>query len=449
MTKAPPDPTSDDRDRVGIRRRWSKVEEYLVWYTQSFSAARIFGFRNREGAYLLLAFGVLLTATFLVSREVMHALTWVRWMVGGLAACYVLDSLAVNTSITFITRRPIHNLRSIALTLFNVLNVTLAFSALYAIERWCFRDPPIEFVDAIYFSLLTLTTVGHGDPGGECPTSAKLTVVTHVIVSLYFLAVVLTTVVSWASRPNDSVPSAPSRQPEGNDRLATPRKRPLRASACIALISALATVAIAILTYVYVDYSGKQWVAMQDALHHSREALKVTERAYVNLGFANGKFMELLPLQVGQPIRVAIHLNNSGRLPATRVVTNYGIGLPKPDGSRENRQWPFHHVTTCDPRRDDLSKHPDWIETIIPANGLEIRYLTSPDPKLSKSDIDAINAGGEISVMGFIEYCDGFDHVQCLSFCASYKADARKDFVPCLRGVLNYCPAGFGPPGPL
>jgi hypothetical protein len=198
----------------------------------------------------------------------------------------------------------------------------------------------------------------------------------------------------------------------------------------------------------YTSVAFLQYCNMRDSLKHTREALRISERAYVNFGFADGKFMRLFPLEVGKPIMVAVQLQNSGRVPATRVVVNYGISRPIKPGMNESLQSsPYHHVTSCDPRKDDLSKHPDWIESIIPANAVETRYLFVPNDKLSPADIDTIKSlNSEIAVIGFVQYCDGFDKVQCMSFCASYKDDVRKDFVPCLRGITDYCPLGFEPP---
>jgi hypothetical protein len=182
----------------------------------------------------------------------------------------------------------------------------------------------------------------------------------------------------------------------------------------------------------YTSVAFLQYRNMQESLKHTKEALRITERAYVSFRFADGKFMRLFPLEVGKPIMVAVHLQNSGRVPATRVVVNYGISRPIKPGMNQTLQSPsFHHVTSCDPRNDDLSKHPDWVESIIPANAAETRYLFVPSDRLSNADIDTIkNLGSEIVVIGFVEYCDGFDKVRCMSFCAGYKNDARKDFVP-------------------
>jgi hypothetical protein len=198
---------------------------------------------------------------------------------------------------------------------------------------------------------------------------------------------------------------------------------------------------------VYAYYAKGQLEAMIKTNQQTRDALVITERAYVNFGFSNGKFMRLFPLEVGKPIMVGVHLHNSGRLPATRVILNYGISRPFGPGT-QTRQIVPHHITSCDPAKDDLSSHPDWTESIISANATETRYLLVPTDKLTADEITTVRAQrSEIAVLGTLEYCDGFGHIRCSMFCASYKDDVRRDFVPCLRGVTDSCYPGFAPPG--
>src|SRR6266852_5684563 len=150
-------------------------------------------------------------------------------------------------------------------------------------------------------------------------------------------------------------------------------------------------VATLLVVSIYSFVAFLQYRNMQESLKHTRDALHITERAYVNFGFSGGKFMRLFPLEVGKPIMVAANLQNSGRLPATRVVVNYGISRPIKVGANQTLQSPFwHHITSCDPSRDDLSKHPDWVESIIPANATEMRYLFVPTDRLARADIDTI-----------------------------------------------------------
>ncbi len=185
------------------------------------------------------------------------------------------------------------------------------------------------------------------------------------------------------------------------------------------------------------------YCTMRESLDNTREALKITERAYVYLAFSNGKLMKLVTLKENEPIRVAIYLQNSGRLPATRVVVNYGISIPKGQTNETRPNRPYN-LTTCDPSVEKLVEHPYWVESIIPGGVTETRYLFAPDLLLTRSDFaQIVNARKEIAVLGAIQYCDGFGRIQCSMFCVSYKSDDRQDFVPCLRGVLDYCPVGF------
>jgi Ca2+/Na+ antiporter len=109
--------------------------------------------------------------------------------------------MLVNTTITFISRQPIHELRSVLLTLLNVLNVGLAYGVIYAAQRESF-DEPLSALQAVYFSFVTLTTLGYGDirPGGVHAWAGQVTVILELMTALYLLAAVLTVVVSWAQR---------------------------------------------------------------------------------------------------------------------------------------------------------------------------------------------------------------------------------------------------------
>ena len=117
------------------------------------------------------------------------------------AAYYVLDSILVNTSITFVSKQPIHPLRSVLLTLLNVFNVALAYAVAYTAQREAF-ERPLGGIQAIYFSFVTLTTLGYGDikPDGPCAWTGQLTVVLELMTGLYLLAGVLAVVVSWAQQ---------------------------------------------------------------------------------------------------------------------------------------------------------------------------------------------------------------------------------------------------------
>lgn len=193
------DPPREDRDRARIRAFWARVEKILLTYAQGFSAVRTLHLLNREGFYLVGATAVLISQAIFAGWPCIP-LPWSYLLVLP-AAYYVVDSVLVNTSITFISQQPIHHLRSVLLTLLNVFNVALAYAVAYAAQREAFAQP-LNGIQSIYFSFVTLTTLGYGDikPDGPCPWMGQLTVVLELITGLYLLAGVLTVVVSWAQR---------------------------------------------------------------------------------------------------------------------------------------------------------------------------------------------------------------------------------------------------------
>ncbi len=153
------------------------------------------------------------------------------------------------------------------------------------------------------------------------------------------------------------------------------------------VITAIATGMLMILTWRYVQYSRAQWETMQDTLRQSKDNFVGTQRAYVNIGSQDGRTMRLLPLEVGKPVTIAIYLQNSGHVPASRVIVN-ASAQPLINGMRSGSvKW--HHITDCNPEKDALDQHPDWEESIIPAGSAQTRYIFS-DSKLSPADIEAI-----------------------------------------------------------
>ena len=95
-------------------------------------------------------------------------------------------------------------------------------------------------------------------------------------------------------------------------------------------VTALATVAIVMLTFVYVKYSKKQWETMQDTL-------QVSQRAYVTIGRKDGVVADfVVPKDPNQNAELLIYFQNSGRLPAKfswgTMVSFLGQGSKKKSG---------------------------------------------------------------------------------------------------------------------
>ncbi len=178
-----------------IRRFWARGLKFLKWYSRN-SAAWQFHLGYREGFYLIGAFIVLLALVWAAIRFPVESTLYVC---AAVALYYIADSLVVNTWITFVSRSPLVPIRSMLLTLLNLVNITLAFAVLYAGQADSFKDQRLTFGTAIYFSVVTITTVGYGD---IVPVHrwAKITAIGELAVGLYFLAAVLSMVVQWNQR---------------------------------------------------------------------------------------------------------------------------------------------------------------------------------------------------------------------------------------------------------
>jgi len=189
---------SDDRDKDSIQTFWRSIERILMTYSR-FSAVRLLHFKDHEGLYLAISSLVLIGLIALASWSVVP--NWLSFLIALPAVYYVIDAVLANTVITFISQQPIHPLRSILLTLLNILNVGLSFAVFYASLRNAFTDS-LSFIKSIYFSFATLATLGYGDikPDGSSAWSGQLVVVLELITGFFILACVLNVVISWAHR---------------------------------------------------------------------------------------------------------------------------------------------------------------------------------------------------------------------------------------------------------
>jgi hypothetical protein len=180
-----------------IRNFWNTAEDRLSGYTAERSLVRRLRRKNREGRYMLESFVVLVVFTWVATTWTGGSPTWTRVLSAGLPVGYLLDSAIVNTSIVFVTRDPIHPLRSVLLTFVAFVNVGVAFAAIYALEQ-CLKHAQ-SFHEFVYFSFITLATIGFGDivPSGQL---SRWTVVAEVLTGLYFLAAVFSTVTAWPQR---------------------------------------------------------------------------------------------------------------------------------------------------------------------------------------------------------------------------------------------------------
>jgi hypothetical protein len=171
--------------------------------------------RTRGEGWLRLT-GVLAAAT-LVASIVAAALGADRLTVALTAVAVLLVCVGVTVAIgRVLLRRPAADLQTVLGALTIYLLLALLFSALHQFFAAALGQPYVNGISHaadtaayLYFSVITLTTVGLGDLTPACPAARAVTMAEALVGQLYLVAVVGTVVGNWA-RPRRAGQSAPS-----------------------------------------------------------------------------------------------------------------------------------------------------------------------------------------------------------------------------------------------
>jgi hypothetical protein len=137
---------------------WGCVRKKLCQYEAKYSPSRWFkdwgGFlTGREGIYVI----VRLITVFVIS-------VWMPTILKvSVASLAIIDVVLYHTAVVFVTQTVTDKLRNVFLTFISFFSLVISFSAFYITQSHCF-EPSIENINqAIYFSFMTITTVGYGD----------------------------------------------------------------------------------------------------------------------------------------------------------------------------------------------------------------------------------------------------------------------------------------------
>jgi hypothetical protein len=174
---------------------WEKIESLFCRYEREWSPAAWKCFVYREGSYLLVRFITLCLFLYVITNK----LRLLNFIILILTIYLLLDILISNTSIAFVTMKPINTLRSFFLTLFAFSHVIVAYGILYKFFGDQFNSPMCN-TQVIYFSTVTITTLGYGD---YAPTGlvAQWLVVLQVLTGVFFLAGVIARIISLKNAP--------------------------------------------------------------------------------------------------------------------------------------------------------------------------------------------------------------------------------------------------------
>jgi hypothetical protein len=92
-----------------------------------------------------------------------------------------------NTSIAFVTRNPINNLRSFIFTFFTFIHVVVIYGIFYKFLQHQLSEN-MSNLQVLYFGIVTITTLGYGDFVPEkWGTMAQIIVTLELLTGLFFI----------------------------------------------------------------------------------------------------------------------------------------------------------------------------------------------------------------------------------------------------------------------
>lgn len=164
-------------------------------------------------------------------------------------------------------------------------------------------------------------------------------------------------------------------------------------------ITAIATVVIAALTFIYAWYSRRQWQVAQDTL-------QVGQRAYITVGRKDGTIAEFIPSKdPKQKAELVLYFQNSGRLPAK---LNWGASLAIPDNFTKDSKpiglTLIHPFKLMGRARDKKTGSISGQEADATIAGDSI--FGGVVGEIEQDRLPEFSVDADIMIIGSFEYCD-------------------------------------------
>ena len=187
---------------------WQKIESFLQDYEKVYAPMHWFRnwgglTRGKQGRYVFLRFVVLVG--LYVAAFYLPLYAWSKMSMALVAIYSIADMVVLPTSYAFGGIHPMRPLRALALVFTNYISICVAFGLVYVtLCRSSFNIHP-DLFDLAYFSCTTMTALGLGDILPLRHTVlVRVLVISEVLIGLYFWAVLVGMIISWAVRETES-----------------------------------------------------------------------------------------------------------------------------------------------------------------------------------------------------------------------------------------------------
>jgi len=205
--------------RGSAAKFWLRRESDIVQFETRYSPMRWFkdwkGFtKGRAGYYMIVRFLVLIgfvLAAFYLPEECSIEYIILKLLLIFLVSGLILDIMIVNTSVAFITRNSKDPLRAAVFLVFAFFHLIEAFSVFYLLSSSSFTGQLKDsLIRAVYFSAITMTTLGHGDAYPRAGKwNAELLVVSEMLIGFYFVGLLIATIIGlWSNLPPRTSPKS-------------------------------------------------------------------------------------------------------------------------------------------------------------------------------------------------------------------------------------------------
>jgi hypothetical protein len=191
----------DSKAAICWLERESQLYNYRTKWSQLAMLKKIFRKREVEAGLFLFYSTIILCIAIETLNLLRMSQSVLAYFLIGILVLVIswrfIDIYFTNISIAFTSRFPSNPIRSVLYSFVGYVQIALCYAFGYVVLGSSQFDNNVNPMDAIFFSFATIATVGYGDLK-PATVGAKILVVSELVLGLFFVAIIIAQVASWA-----------------------------------------------------------------------------------------------------------------------------------------------------------------------------------------------------------------------------------------------------------